>query len=64
MASPVSTAHTESAPRPRPPTRHLALLLEQASTSRFKVARHSRKEEKKGWEEMMTREVRDWFLGK
>ena len=28
----------------------------------LRVARHSRKEEKKGWDEIRTTEVRDWFL--
>ena len=63
MPSPVSTAQTESAPlAPLPPTRHRALLLEQASTSFLRVERHSRKEEKNGCDEIKQMEVRLWFL--
>ena len=62
LLSPVNTPHTQSEPRPPlPPTRHLALLLEQASTMFLSVVRHSLKLEKKGWADIRQMEVRLWF---
>ena len=39
----------------------LQLAAAEASTSRFRVARQERKEEKKGWEESRHTEVRLWL---